>query len=178
MESKIIEPTVVKTNKPTPLNEFQQKVLEEAENRVIELKEAFKKKVYFIDIPKADIELLGKFISKDAPWKFTECLGITEIEKELKPCIKKNKLELSAIAVEAIYYYLSKVEGFGNSVYVNGTEAESFSTISQYLKILKPVTSAIEQIKKDGEEIKNAEFVAAARREGVETDEQTIKAKK
>lgn len=175
MEAKPIEQLeVVKTEETkteeSPLNKFQQEALKDAEEKLEKMQKDFQAQKYLVDIPKVDIEMLGKFIDKDAPWKFTECLGIKEIEKELIPCIKKGKLFITAIAVEAIYYYLSKVEGFGNGVFVNGTETEAFNSVEEYLRLLKPITSTIERIKADGEKIKQASFIVAARREGIEPD--------
>jgi hypothetical protein len=147
------------------LSEFQQKALEVAEKELEDLKKEMEGKKYLIDLKKPEIEMLSSFISNDAPWKFTECLGIVEIEKEMKNCIKTGKLFVSAVAVEAIYYYMSKVDGLGN-----GTNTKTFKTVEDYLKILKPITSGVERIKADTEKVRQAEFVVAARREGIEPE--------
>ena len=160
METQSIEQV-----KTPELSEFQVKALKEAEENLEKLQKEFSKKKYLIDLNKQDIEMLANYISNDAPWKFTECLGIKEIDKELKECIKTGKLFISAIATEAMYYYLSKIEGKGTS-----TNAKAFTNIEDYLRILKSITSCVERIKADNEKIKNAEFVLAARREGIEPD--------
>lgn len=147
------------------LNQFQQAALEQAEKQLESLKQEISTKKYLVDMKKSDIELLLQFIITDAPWKFTECLGIKEVEKELKQCIKSGKLFTGAIVIEASYYYLSKVEGKGNS-----TNTETFSHMEDYLRVLKAITNAIERIKMDSEKVREAEFIVAARREGIEPD--------
>ena len=147
------------------LNDFQKSALEEAEKQLESLRKEHSTKKYLIDLKKDDIVLLSEFISTDAPWKFTECLGIVEVAKELDTCVKSGKLLTSAVAVEAIYYYMSKVEGKGNT-----TNSNSFVKLNDYLRVLKAITTGLEKIKADSEILKNAEFVVAARREGIEPD--------
>lgn len=162
---------ITKTNEPdsNELNEFQLKVLADAEEALEKMEKEHASKKYLIDIKKNEIEKLSSYILNDAPWKFTECLGIKEVEKDLKECIKTGKLFLSGIAVEAIYYYLSKVDGAGIK-----TNTSSFENIDQYLSVLKPITGGIERIKADTEKMENARFVVAARREGIEPDSSLI----
>lgn len=163
MESQKIE--AVSVEKKPELNEFQISALKDAEQKLEDLRKEHSIKKYLVDIKKEDLTILSNFISADAPWKFTECLGIIEVSKQLKECSKSGKFFTGAIAIEAIYYYMSKVDGKGNT-----PSSASFGDIETYIRILKGITGAIEKIKADSEIVKNAEFVAAARREGIDPD--------
>jgi len=155
----------VKSKHPE-LNEFQLNALKDAEAKLEKMRSDMQTRKYLIDLKKDDITLLSEFINKDAKWKFTECLGIIEVTKELETCIKSGKLFTTAVAIEAIYYYMSKVEGKGNS-----TDAvSSISKLPDYLRILKEITNGVERIKNDGDAVRNEEFIVAARREGIEPD--------
>lgn len=149
------------------LNEFQLEAIAQAEKDLEDLKKELSTKKYLIDIDKNDIATLKKFILEDAAWKFTECLGIVEIEKELTVAEKDGKLFSRALGIEAIYYYMSKVEGNGTKP----TTPSSFKSVAEYIKVLKAITSGVERIKADNEKLNNAEFVLAARMEGIEPDE-------
>lgn len=156
---------VEQAEKAPTLNEFQLKALEDAEKALEALKKETDNKKYLVDLKKEDIALLVKFNKSDAPWKFTECLGIVEVEKQLATAVKEGKLYCGAIAIEAMYYYLSKVEGKGNVP--NG---EAFSAVEDFIRVLKAITSSVERIKIDNEKLRNQEFIVAARREGINTD--------
>ena len=148
----------------SPLNEFQQAALTQAEKDLSDLRKELSTKKYLLDVDKKDVELLKNFIANEATWKFTEALGIVEITKELDT-IKDNKLFIKALAIEAIYYYMSKVEGAGTT-----TTGKSFPSITEYLRVLKAITVGVERVKADNEKLNNAEFVLAARLEGIEPD--------
>lgn len=161
MESQIVDAS----QKDNSLNEFQMKELKKAEENLEKMKHELSTRKYLVEMKKEDIQLLLDFIEKDAPWKFTECLGIVEVQKDLRACLKAGKFFATAVAIEATYYYLSKVEGKGIA-----TCSSSFKHVDDYLRIIKAITGGVERIKADGEKIKNAEFIVAARREGVEPD--------
>ena len=166
MEETIINAQAEETAIVVPqLSQFQQEALEDAEKDLEKLKTELEKKKYLVDLDKRHIGIVSKFILEDAPWKFTEVLGIIEIEKHLKTATKEGKLYIDALAIEAIYYYLSKVEGKGYK-----TDAAAFPTIVEYKTILKAITTTMERVKIDNEKIRDAEFVVAARKEGIEPD--------
>lgn len=148
----------------SPLNEFQLAALTQAENELEDLRKELSTKKYLLDVEKKDVDLLKAFIANDAPWKFTEALGIVEVTRELD-AIKDGKLFIKALAIEAIYYYMSKVEGTGTL-----PDGKAFPSITEYLRILKAITIGVERVKADNEKLNNAEFVLAARREGIEPD--------
>jgi hypothetical protein len=161
METTTINPEENKS----PLTGFQQAALEDAEKELEKMRNELNETKYLIDLSKNEISILNNFILQDAPWKFTESLGVVEVEKETIKATKSGKLFTSAVAIEAIYYYLSKVEGKGKNV-----NASAFKDVDEYLKVLKAITAGIERIKADNEKMRQAEFVVAARREGIEPD--------
>ena len=147
------------------LNDFQINAVEASEKDLEVLRVELSTKKYLIDLKKEDIALLVKFNEKDAAWKFTECLGIVEVEKQLKDATKESKLYTGAIVIEAMYYYLSKVTGKGK-----GTDTEAFKDVTDFIRVLKAITNGVERIKADNEKLRNQEFIVAARREGINTD--------
>ncbi len=166
METIDITPKNEIKNNENTLNEFQKSALEQAEKDLEAIKTEIVEKRYTVDVEKNDIVNLKNYIIKDAPWKFTECLGIVEVEKSMAIAIKNEKLALGAVELEAIYYYLSKVEGFGKT-----PETEnSFKSVEDYIRVLKSITILMEDLKSDGERLRKAEFVAAARREGIDPE--------
>ena len=164
--------TVTELNESSTLTDFQKTALDNAEKELVELRKDLNSKKYLIDLKKEDISLLDNFIRKDATWKFTECLGIIEAEKELTAAVKAGKLYIGAIAIEAIYYYMSKVEGKGKS-----TDTETFKNVDDYIRTLKGLTLGMERVKADNERLRQQEFIVAARREGIDPDD-SIQAEK
>ena len=165
MESQSITPVVDQNEVVSPLNEFQKTALESAEKELEAIKNNLASKKYLIDIKKEDIVKLQKFNDNDAPWKFTESLGVVEVEKDLKKAAKDGNLYIGAVAIEAIYYYLSKVEGKGKT-----TNTVAFENVEDYIRVLKAITSGMEKVKMDNDKLRNAEFIVASRREGIDTD--------
>jgi hypothetical protein len=169
-----METTKVKEMEPeNSLVDFQKTALETAENDLENLRKEIQTKKYLIDLKKEDIVLLEKFNKLDAPWKFTECLGIVEVEKELALAVKSGKLYIGSIAIEAMYYYMSKVEGTGKN-----TNTEAFKSVDDYIRVLKSLTLGMERVKADNEKLRQSEFVVAARREGIEPDNSIIEDQK
>jgi hypothetical protein len=145
--------------------------LEIAEKERNEIKEKVENFIYEVDLNADDVKILQSFILRDAPWKFTESLGILEIEKELQVAVEtKTKIKTKALGIEAIYYYLSKVEGNGKSV-----KSTSFKATEDYIRVLRGISQAKEKIEENNEKLNRAEFVLAARREGIEPEQETGK---
>ena len=148
----------------SPLTAFQQAALDQAQEDLEKLRAEIEAQKYLVNLDKKDIEMLKTFIANDATWKFTESLGIKEVQKELND-LTDGKLFTKALAIEAIYYYMSKVEGAGEK-----PNTVAFPNIDDYLRCLKAITNAIERIKADSEKIREAEFILAARQEGIDVD--------
>ncbi len=75
---------------PSPLTSFQQEALKDAEAKMEQLQKDLENRKYLANASKEEIEVLRNFITYDAPWKFTEALGIIEVTKELNKCAKKR----------------------------------------------------------------------------------------
>lgn len=172
METQTIESMPIGAENISPkektLSDFQLAALEKAEKDLEDLKKEIEKKKYLVDLKKEDISKLRSFIMKDAKWKFTEALGIIEVNKALDEASKAGKLFTSSLAIEAIYYYMSKVEGKGMTTDSNSKDA--LQNLEDYIRVLKAITGCIEKIKLDTEKVRNAEFIVAARREGIDPD--------
>jgi hypothetical protein len=105
-------------------------------------------KKYIVEGGNKTAAALIQFLKEKASWKFSEALGVIESTKQIELAnqeIAKGKtkeLMIPALAIEAIYYFLTKVEGKGledATSYVND--------------LLKPVTDALGRSKNDRNEI-------------------------
>lgn len=97
---------------------------------------------------------LYNFIKNDAQWKFTESIGIIEATRVLQEQVellggkepKSKELSLSAVTVEAVYYFLTKEEGKGLG-----------KALSYVNNLLRPINEALSASKNDREEINQME---------------------
>jgi len=115
----------------------------------IEAKEKeIENKKYIVEGGSKTAEALVKFLTEDASWKFSEALGVIESTKQIQSANneilkgKTKELMIPALALEAVYYFLTKVENKGlesANYYVNN--------------LLKPVTDALGRSKNDRTEI-------------------------
>jgi hypothetical protein len=114
--------------------------IEQAENEL-------KTKTYLIEGGSAIANDLISFLKNDAQWKFSEALGIGEAINQLESALvnitkgKTKELMVPSIALEAIYYFLTKVEGTG------------VESANKFVKLLKPVTDALGRSKNDRSKI-------------------------
>jgi hypothetical protein len=165
MENRLNEilETEIAEMKPPVLNEIEQAAVDAAKKEVERLRKKSETEKYLIDISENDANVLETFIVTDAEWKYTEALGIQQIALDIEKSRKeKKKVFLSATAVEAIFYFLSKVEGNGSVV-----KGNSLKDIGTFIRILKSVSVAIEKIRKDNDALKEAEFQLASREQGI-----------
>lgn len=94
---------------------IDQEKIAEAKKKVEEFSAATKDKVYPVKIETDEnFEALKHFIKYDALWKNMEALGIIELNKQLeKQEVKNGNIFLKALEIDAINFFLSKVEGNG-----------------------------------------------------------------
>lgn len=159
-----VEVATSKTN-ANILSDVQAKALNEAIEKLQKTFAETEKKKYLVDLKKEDIEMLSKFMANDAPWKFNESLGIVEVNRVLAEAKKTGKLFIGSVPVEAIWYYLSKVEGKGNN-----TSTTSITDVESYLRIVKPFFKVRDAIAADQEVLKKLEFIIECRKQGIEPD--------
>jgi len=144
----------------TFINKIDHDKVKSIEDQIKNLKENNSKKVYAV---KMTAELLGNlinFIEKDAEWNQAEALGIIEIHKVLvkvkKGGVKDGTIFMEGLPLEATHYFISKSKGKGLR------EAEKF------LDLYKPLSIALEEVKKDAEAIKSLEKDLVAVQQGLE----------
>jgi hypothetical protein len=97
---------------------------------------------------------LYNFVKNDVQWKFTESLGVIEsarilndqVEKLSKKGESEGQLELSAVTIEALYYFMTKEEKKGLA------SAASFVN-----NLLRPISEALNASKNDREKINQME---------------------
>ena len=131
------------------------------EEQIKDLKEKNSKKVYAVKMTADLLITLIDFMEKNAEWSQTESLGIIEVHKILsgikKEGVKDNTIFMESLPLEATHYFLSKVKGKGLK------EAQSF------IALFKPISIALEEVKKDAEAIQSLEKDLVAAQQGIET---------
>lgn len=130
------------------------------EEEIKEIKDRVSKKVYAVKLNSNLLESLISFIETDCEWAQTESLGVIEVHKTLskirKEGVKDNTIFLNALPLEATHYFLSKTKGKGLK------EAENF------IDLYKPLSIALDEVKKDAAEIQTLEKELAAAQQGIE----------
>lgn len=144
----------------TFIDKLDHEKISKIEKDLNDLKEKNSKKVYAV---KLSADLLGSlidFIEFECEWAQTESLGVIEVHKTLskikKEGVKDNTIFLNALPLEATHYFLSKSKGKGLK------EAEKF------IDLYKPLSIALEEIKKDASEIQSLEKELSAAQQGIE----------
>lgn len=128
-------------------NAKRQQMVEMLTARIDAKNKELETKKYLIEGGSLAAQKVQEFLTNDAKWKFSEALGIVESVRQVEEAYaqikagKTKELMVPSLALEAIYYFLTKVEGSGLG------EAEN------YLAILKPISDALGRSKKDREEV-------------------------
>lgn len=147
-EKEAIATIVSKKEEIEARNEMRAEMVKQLTAKIEAKEKEIENKKYIIEGGSKTASSLIKFLKEDANWKFSEALGVIESTKQIESAnseIIKNKtkeLMVPALALEAIYYFLTKVEGKG------------LDTASEYVNnLLKPVTDALGRSKNDRNEI-------------------------
>lgn len=129
------------------LNTERQKMVDFLDRKISEKENELQTKKYVVE-GKAEVgETILTFLKEKAQWKFSESLGIVESVRQLEDAVKAVKtkktseLMLQSLSLEAVYYFLTKVEGVG------------LDDANAYIKILKPVSDALGRSKQDRQDI-------------------------
>lgn len=143
------------------LDKLDHNKIKSLEDQIKDLKEKTAKKVYAVKLTSDLLVTLIDFIEKNAEWSQTECLGVIEVHKILtgikKEGVKDNTIFMGSLPLEATHYFLSKTKGKGLK------EAQSF------ISLFKPVSIALEEVKKDAEAIQSLEKDLVAAQQGIDT---------
>lgn len=134
--------------------EHRKKLAKFLEEKLESKRKEVSEKTYPISGGLDTAKALYNFIKNDAQWKFTESIGIIEAARVLDEQIKllggkepkSNELTLSAVTVEAVYYFLTKEEGKGLG-----------KAIAYVNNLLRPINEALSSSKSDREAINQME---------------------
>jgi hypothetical protein len=165
MQPNQILETDIENMKAISLTDVQAQALEQAQKDLENFRSELETKKYLADVTGETIKSLLQYVTDEAPWKFTESLGIKEVQKELETCAKNGKLFMNAISYEALYFYLSKIEGKGQK-----TNSEAITSLDTYLTVLKSLNVIRNVIAQENEKLKEMEFIVASRSEGLDPE--------
>lgn len=129
-------------------NEQRQKMIDKLTEKIDKTTKVLETKKYIVDGELTTGNALLNFLKNEATWKFTEAKGIVEAVKQIQAAIdgvtskKVKHLLVDSTALEAIYYFLSKVEK-------TGLDAAAFYIDNMVL----PVSNALGRAKEDRMEL-------------------------
>lgn len=145
----------------TFIDTLDHKKIKSLEDQIKDLKDKNSKKVYAVKMSADLLVTLIDFVEKNAEWSQTESLGVIEVHKILtgikKEGVKDNTVFMESLPLEATHYFLTKVRGKGLK------EAQSF------ISLFKPISIALEEVKKDAEAIQSLEKDLVAAQQGITT---------
>jgi hypothetical protein len=144
----------------TFLDKLDHNKIKSLEDQIKDLKEKTEKKVYAVKLSSTLLSNLINFVENHSEWSQTESLGVIEIYKTLsgikKEGVKDNTIFLGSLPLEATHYFLSKTRGKGLK------EAQNF------IDLFKPVSIALEEVKRDAEAIQSLEKDLVAAQQGID----------
>ena len=125
-------------------NAQRQKMIDKLTEKIDKTSKVLETKKYIVDGELTSGNAILNFLKTEATWKFTEAKGVVEAVKQIQTAIdgitskKVKHLLVYSTALEAIYYFLSKVEK-------TGLEAAAFYIDNMVL----PVSNALGRAKED-----------------------------
>jgi hypothetical protein len=125
-------------------NAQRQKMVDKLTEKIDKTSKVLETKKYIVDGELTSGNAILNFLKTEATWKFTEAKGVVEAVKQIQTAIdgitskKVKHLLVDSTALEAIYYFLSKVEK-------TGLEAAAFYIDNMVL----PVSNALGRAKED-----------------------------
>jgi len=123
--------------------EQRQKLAADLKKKLEDFEKELETKQYLVEGQLEIAKKLHLFIYYRAEWKFSESLGIIETAKQIdaiRDSIEKGKTKevmLSHLALEAFYYFLSKLTGKG------------LESATEHVQLLKPIADALGRAKQD-----------------------------
>lgn len=132
---------------------------EAAHKKFKEFSEELENKVYLVE---GDHKHLLNFLSDEAKWTSHEALGVIRAYEDIQDAHKKNskQLFLSALAIEALAYYISNKSGQGLE------QARSFRD-----NIFIPINNAMSSINEDRKKLEALQLDWASASQGIELEE-------
>jgi len=147
-QGKVTAMTVEKTKTPIDVDgklEQRQKLAEDLKKKLADFEKELETRQYLVEGQLEIATKLHDFINTEAEWKFSESLGIIETSKQIaaiRESLVKGKVKevmLSHLALEAFYYFLSKLAGKG------------LESAQAHVQLLKPIADALGRAKQDKE---------------------------
>jgi hypothetical protein len=123
--------------------EQRKKLASLLENKLKDFEKELDSKSYLIEGKTEIAKSLLDFVINEAEWKFSESMGVLESVRQLESAVKdlesgkRKELLLPNLAIEAIYYFMTKKTGVG------------LASAQEYFKLLKPVTDALQRARID-----------------------------
>jgi glutaredoxin 2 len=156
--------TVV-SEKDAKKEQFEKQIVE-TQKQLDEVNDRIKNRGYLVEGGEKTGKHLITWLTTNAAWKFTEALGVIESIKQINSALediakgKTKELMLPNLALEAVYYFISKQEGKGLA------EANEY-----HETLLKPVADALGRAKVDKDKVNTLEFNLASLQQGISVDE-------
>ncbi len=158
----VVENTDEKSEKQAETkSKINPEIIKKLKEEIAAKEDELENKKYLIPGGKDIAKAIKQFVVKNAKWKFTECLGIVEINKQMHEFIndpEAKELMVQPLVLEAFYYFLAKHEGIGHP------EAEKFITL------LKSINQAKSRADQDKKEIEEMRFRLQSLEHGVDPD--------
>lgn len=160
--SKEVTLTVDKPSKGSSAKTFE-KQIKELTGEIVKLQENLEKKGYIVEGGEKRAQILIDYLTNNSKWKFNESMGVIEATRQIEAAaenIRKGKtkeLYLPNLCLEAVYYFISKVEG-------NGLEEAKFYVN----ELLKPVADGLGRAKIDKDLIEAKSFQLASYENGID----------
>jgi hypothetical protein len=124
--------------------EQRKQLAENLEAKLNNFKKELEGKTYLVEGKEETAKTLLDFVTSSAKWSFSESMGVIEVAKQLEAAVKdlstgkRKELMLDIVALEALYYFVSKETGVG---------LESATTF--FNQVIKPISSALSRAKMD-----------------------------
>lgn len=148
------------TEEQTPASTIDQALVDSLTKEHETLLASLKNKVYPIKLESDQtLTRLIYFIENEASWKNMEALGIIEVSKALKEQqgegIRSGNIFLASLPIQAISFFLSKVE------------TQGITAAENHIKLVKPIDDALRLIKQDNDSQNALESKLAAAENGI-----------
>lgn len=137
------------------------KIIEELQKKIEEKANELENKKYLIPGGVDIAKIIKSFVVKEAKWKFTECLGVVEINRSMHEFINdpaKKELMVNPLTLEALYYFMARHDGVGLP------EAEKF------VSLLKAINQAKHRADEDKKEFEEMQFRLQSLQHGIDPD--------
>jgi len=157
MENKenIVAPEEQKEVKTPVIDEAKVKL---AADSLDSFKKELKTKLYALKGDDALVAEFKDFVENEAQWKAMEALGIEELSRvfnDMGP-VKNGVFYLKNLEVDALHYFLSRVEGKGKE------------TSAKFLRMIRSVNEAVKMVQADNRNQIKLEHELTAAEQGID----------